>query len=116
MINENKTKYQSRKSSDLDLLLNGVKLQKVSTYKYLGMHVGFHNEKKQISYVKDICTARMKPLRVLSNYGNGVGVPILRSVYLSTVRSIIDYSAPILASYTEKDLRPLEVLQNQAMR
>ena len=116
VVNENKTKYQSRNANGLDFWLNGEKLQKVSSYKYLGMHIGFSKTMDQINYVKNICTARLKPLRVLSNFGNGVGIPILRSVYLSTVRSIIDYSAPILSSFSEKDLKPLEILQNEAMR
>ena len=37
-------------------------------------------------------------------------------VYLSTVRAIIDYAAPVLILYAERDLRSLEVLQNKAMR
>ena len=82
----------------------------------LGCILVFSNSNEQINYVKNICTARLKPLRVLSNFGTGVGVPILRSVYLSTVRSIIDYSAPILSTFSEKDLKPLETLQNEAMR
>ena len=81
------------------------------------MFVSFHNNvKDQIAHVKNVCTARLKPLKVLSNRANGVGVPVLRSVYLSTVRSIIDYSAPVLVNYSEKDLKPLEVLQNEGMR
>ena len=117
VINENKTKYQSRTPNAKEFWLNGIKLQKVSTYKYLGMLVSFHNNaKNQITCVKNICTARLKPLKVLANKGNGVGVPVLRTVYLSVVRSIIDYSAPVLVSYSEKDLRPLEVIQNEAMR
>ncbi|XP_066959236.1 uncharacterized protein [Macrobrachium rosenbergii] len=102
--------------SDETFWLNGVKLERVTSYKYLGMYIGFGKIRDQITYVKNICISRLKPLRVLSNYGNGVGIPILRSVYLSTIRSIIDYSAPILCCYTDKDLRPLELLQNEAMR
>ena len=97
--------------------LNEVKLQKVISYKYLGMFISCHNNvKEQIAYVNNICTARLKPLKVLSNRVNGVGVPVLRAAYLSPVRSIIDYSAPVLVTFLEKDLRPLEVLQNKGMR
>ena len=84
-INESKTKYQSRTMDGKEFWLNGIKLQKVSSYKYLGMHVSFNTKVlDQINYVKNICTARLKPLKVLSNYGKGVGVPVLRFVYLST--------------------------------
>ncbi|XP_066959103.1 uncharacterized protein [Macrobrachium rosenbergii] len=116
VVNEGKTKYQSKLTNGLDFWFNGEKLQKVQSYKYLGMYIGFSNTKEQINYVKNICIARLKPMRVLSNFGNGVGVPILRSVYLSTVRSIIDYSAPLLSSFSDRDLKPLETLQNEAIR
>ncbi|XP_068204845.1 uncharacterized protein [Palaemon carinicauda] len=116
VVNEIKTKYQSRIVSDEEFWLNGVKLERVTIYKYLGMYIGFGKIMDQITYVKNICTSRLKPLRVLSNRGNGVGIPILRSVYLATIRSIIDYSAPVLCSFSDKDLRPLELLQNEAMR
>ena len=117
VINETKTKYQSRAVNGKEFWMNGIRLEKVTSYKYLGMYVSFcNNVKDQIAHVKNICTARLKPLKVLSNRGNGVGVPVLRSIYLSTVRSIIDYSAPVLASYSEKNLRPLEVIQNEGMR
>ncbi|XP_068212642.1 uncharacterized protein [Palaemon carinicauda] len=116
VVNESKTKYQLRIVSDKEFWLNGVKLERVTIYKYLGMYIGFGKIMDQITYVKNICTSRLKPLRVLSNRGNGVGIPILRSVYLATIRSIIDYSAPVLCSFSDKDLRPLELLQNEAMR
>ena len=115
--NENKTKYQSGIVNGKEFWLNEVKLQKVISYKYLGMFISFHNNvKEQIAYVNNICTARLKPLEVLANRVNGVGVPVLRAVYLSTARSIIDYPAPVLVTFSEKDLRSLEVLQNKGMR
>ena len=117
VINENKTKYQSRIVNGKEFWLNEVKLQKVISYKYLGMFISFHNNvKEQIAYVNNICTTRLKPLKVLSNRVNDVGAPVLRAVYLSIVRSIIDYSATVLVTFSEKDLRSLEVLQNKGMR
>ena len=116
VINESKTKYQSRVVCNRDFSLNGQKIEKVSSYKYLGMYISFHNTKNEITYVKNICTARLKPLQVLANKGHGVGIPVLRTMYISTVRSIIDYAAPVLVHYSQKDLRPLEVVQNEAMR
>ena len=35
---------------------------------------------------------------------------------ISTIRSIIDYAAPVLVSLPQKSLQPLEVVQNDAMR
>lgn len=116
VINENKSKYQSRMMNGCDLKLNGIRLEKVQSYKYLGMYIGFNKYKDEIDHLKTICTARMNPLRVLANKGNGAGIPVLRMVYISTVRAVIDYAAPMLILYGENELKPLEILQNQAMR
>ena len=116
VINEGKTKYQSRCHTNNRLMLNGTKLEKVCTYKYLGMHIGYTQSHEEINYLKNICTARLNPLRVLANKGNGAGIPVLRMVYISTVRSIIDYAAPLLITYSENELKPLEIIQNKAMR
>ncbi|XP_066952515.1 uncharacterized protein [Macrobrachium rosenbergii] len=102
--------------SGCDLQLNGIKLEKVLSYKYLGMFIGFNRSNDEIDHLKTICTARLNPLRVLANKGNGAGIPVLRMVYISTVRAVIDYAAPMLILYAENELKPLEVLQNKAMR
>ncbi|MEL6606561.1 MAG: ribonuclease H family protein, partial [Cyanobacteria bacterium J06614_10] len=51
-----------------------------------------------------------------ANRGNGAGIPVLRMFYMTTVRSLIDYAAPLLVNYSESELKPLEVIQNKAMR
>ena len=97
-------------------MLNGQKLEKVTNYKYLGMSISFHPTQSAVNYVKNICEARLKPLKVLANNGCGAGIPVLRTMYISTIRSIIDYAAPVLVSLPQKSLHTLEVVQNEAMR
>ena len=117
IVNENKSKFQSRMiQSGCTFVLNGTELEKVSSYKYLGMYICFNKSIDEINHVRNVCTARLNPLRVLANKGNGAGIPVLRMVYISTIRSVIDYAAPLLISYAESELRPLEVIQNKAMR
>ena len=116
VINENKSKIQSCRISENDLSFNGIELERVNTYKYLGMYIGFYKSMDELNYVRNICVARLKPLQVLANRGNGAGIPVLRMVYISTVRSIIDYAAPVLICYSEKELKKLEIIQNRAMR
>ena len=36
--------------------------------------------------------------------------------YISTVRSLIDYAAPVLVCCSPSQLKPLELIQNEAMR
>ena len=38
------------------------------------------------------------------------------SYIISTIRSIIDYAAPVLVSLPQKGLQPLEVVENEDMR
>lgn len=116
VINENKCKYQIKSNVDQHLMINGQKLEKVNSYKYLGMYISFSKNSDEINYLRNVCLARLKPLQVLANKGNGAGIPVLRTVYISTVRSIIDYAAPLLINYSENELKPLEIIQNKAMR
>ena len=62
-------------------------------------------------YVKNICKARLKPLKILANNASGVvgTVPVLYygpCIYIiSTIRSIINYAAPVLVSFPQKSLQ-----------
>lgn len=48
--------------------------------------------------------------------GKGAGIPILRMVHLSIIRSIIDYAAPVPSFVGKGRLTKLEVIHNEAMR
>ena len=43
-------------------------------------------------------------------------MPVLRMVYISTVRSLLDYSAPVLSVIGAGRMAILEKIQNEAMR
>ena len=62
VINERKTKYQSRVMNSRGFMLNNVMIEKVSSYKYLGMHVSLSTTYDHISHVKNICLARLSHL------------------------------------------------------
>ena len=116
VINEGKTKYQSRRRGGRGVTINNKRIERVCVYKYLGMNIGYRNMQCEVDYVKNACMARLKPLRVLACKGLGVGIPILRLMYISTVRVIIDYASPVLITCTARQLQTLEVIQNEAMR
>ena len=75
VINEYKSKYQSRVMNGCDFELNGIKLEKVQSYRYLGMYIGFTRSADEFDHLKTIYT-RLNPLRVLANKGNGAGIPV----------------------------------------
>ena len=69
-----------------------------------------------MNYLTTQCKARMQPLRSLAWSGNGVGVPVLRCMYISTIRSVIEYASPILFCLDGGRSEKLERIQNEAMR
>ena len=117
VINETKTKFQALgRRVHHPPAINNTPIARVSSYKYLGAIVSFKKTVQTVNYVHTICLPRLAPLRVLANRGLGVGVPVLRMFYISVIRSIIDYAAPVLVQFSAAQLRPLELIQNEAMR
>ncbi|KAK4312706.1 hypothetical protein Pmani_015891 [Petrolisthes manimaculis] len=116
VINEAKTKFQSSLRVCRAPRINGVPITRVPTYKYLGVQISHKKCVQTVTHVRDICLPRLAPLRVLANSGRGVGIPILRMFYISVIRSLIDYAAIVLVQFSMTQLRPLELIQNEAMR
>lgn len=118
VINENKTKFHCRSISNQYLHINGKSLERVGTYKYLGVHVGYTAESREaeVCHLSTQCRARLQPLKTLAWSGSGVGVPLLRMLYISTIRSIVEYASPVLFCFDDGRFNTLEKMQNQAMR
>ena len=114
----NREKKVQSKVRGVSLSLEGQELERVDVYKYLGVYVGFGKQFKdaEVDYLLTLCRARLQPMRALAASGVGVGPEILRMMYISTVRSLIDYAAPILTQIGNGRTKKLEVLQNTAMR
>ena len=71
---------------------------------------------EQINKLLIACKCRLAPLRALSANGKGATPTVLRLMYISYIRSVIDYAAPYLASFPKTRIQKLEVLQNEALR
>ncbi|XP_066974195.1 uncharacterized protein [Macrobrachium rosenbergii] len=59
---------------------------------------------------------RLTPLKWLINYSAGVSIPVARTIYITLIRSVVDYLSPALCQLSRSTLQPLEKFQNQAMR
>lgn len=118
LINEEKTKFQCRAMSSKVLTLNNKHIERVRSYKYLGVYVGYTADSRdaELNHILMQSRTRMQPLRSLAWGGNGAGVPVLRSMCISTVRSVIDYASPVLFCLDEGRFGKLEKLQNESMR
>ncbi|MPC50159.1 hypothetical protein E2C01_043982 [Portunus trituberculatus] len=78
--------------------------------------MSYRKSLQAVYYVQDLCLPRLAPLRLLANRGLGAGIPVLRMLYISVKRSLIDYAAPVLMQFNATQLRPLELVQNETMR
>ena len=118
VINREKTKYQSSGKRVIPLIFNGGPIEKVDAYKYLGVYVGYgaKGREAEVNHLLTLGKVRLQPLRALSWSGTGAGPHVLRTVYISTIRSLIDYAAPALSIAGGGRLQKLEALQNRAMR
>ena len=72
--------------------------------------------KKHLNYIIQETKKRLNTLRALSSIRWGANRNLLRRVYLSFIRSRIEYGIAIYGNLCQSDLRKLEVLQNQALR
>jgi len=125
VINPVKTKYISR-SNKLSYIpsLGGQVIAKTDTYKYLGVmvsapHLMSRNSRftrEIVQNIRECCLERLRPLQYISNRYVGASLRVLRLMYISLVRSTIDYASPVLSMLPQNVLRPLEILQNKAMR
>lgn len=118
ILNENKTKFQCRAKGNKTLAINGSEIGRIHSYKYLSMYVGYTAEAREaeVNFLSAQCKARMQSLRPLAWSSQGVGVPVLRMIYVSTARSIIEYASPVLFCLNEGMLEKSERIQNEAMQ
>ncbi|XP_068246583.1 uncharacterized protein [Palaemon carinicauda] len=70
----------------------------------------------EVTKLKLKCQSRLALLRKVARGSVGSSVPVLRTLYISVIRSIIDYSASNLITLSRQKRQSLEVLQNEAMR
>ena len=117
VINENKNKFMCR-SKGKHVLINGKAIERVKSYKYLGVYVGYTAESKEaeVNHLTTQNRSRLRPIKALAWSGRGVGMPILRMLYLSIIRSLIEYACPVLSCFDGNRITKLERLQNEAMR
>ena len=74
------------------------------------------NPDNYVNNLKKRLIDRLKPLRVLTSGTRGVSIPLARSFYIMYIRSLLDYHAIHLSLLPTASLKPLEKVQNMAMR
>ena len=59
---------------------------------------------------------RFIPVKWLANNVRGVSIPVLKTIYILFLRSVIDYLSPALCQLSRTALQPLDRFQNRVMR
>ena len=104
-------------NADPDLKLYGVFIPVVNEFKFLGLI--FDNKltfKQHISYPKDKYFKALNLLRVIARKDWGADCATLLKLYLSHVRSKLDYGCVVYGSARKAVLESLDRVQNAALR
>ncbi|MPC78118.1 putative RNA-directed DNA polymerase from transposon BS [Portunus trituberculatus] len=99
------------------LRVQGVELTWTNSYQYLRVWVD-----KRLSFtahaacLRERTQARLNVMRAMTRPTAGATFSVLRLYYVQAVRSLVDYSAPILVALSPNQQERFEVVQNTAMR
>ena len=99
---------------ELCIKINGKKLEKCVTYKYLG--VIFDKNLSWQPHIEYICGKISKACGALSKIRHSVDIETLKSVYYGLVHSYLRYGVIAWGNATEKVLQPLNSLLNRIVR
>jgi len=122
VLNHSKSTFQvftrCRTIPPIELYVENRAIVNVQQQKLLGVildspKLNFHHH---FSYLKVECTKRVNTIRTLSSTKWGASKKLLRQVYVSFVRSKMEYGGVIFGETSEKNCRKLEVVQNSALR
>jgi len=99
------------------LLLNGTPVPVVEETKFLGVifdrNLSFI---PNIKHLQDKCTKAQNPLRVLAHTSWGADQETLLHLYISVIRSKLDYGCTVYGSARSSYLQMLDPIQNHALR
>lgn len=99
------------------IYLNNCRLPAVEQIKYLGVIFdGRLTWKPHIDFLRKECTKRINLLKVLAHQDWGSDTEMLLKIYRSTIRSLIDYGSVAYSSAKPTVLKPLDTIQNTALR
>ena len=104
--------------SYISLGINNFLIKNTRVHKVLGVYLDSPkmNFNEHIQYLKTECNKRINILRSLTGVKWGSTKKLLRRVYISFIRSKMEYASSIYGELSQKNLITLEVLQNKALR
>ena len=101
----------------LDIKLRGCNINKSENPMFLGIRYDKHlSFKNQLEYLKESCLKRVNVLKVLANRNWGLSVRTLTQVYISLIRSLLEYSSIIYPCISATNLSLLEKVQFKCLK
>lgn len=101
----------------IEINLNGINLPVVDCVKYLGLWMDCSLRwGKHLNEIVEKTHKFVNVFKVLSGSSWGVSQKHLRRLYISVIRSRLDYASFLYNNSTKKYLNKLDVIQNQCMR
>jgi hypothetical protein len=106
-----------RDQESLDLFLFEKKLSLIENPTFLGIRfdktLSFRN---QISYLQESCLNRLNFLKVVSKRNYGLSLNTLNQLYVSLIRSVLEYSAILFPIMSQSAFNKLNSIQNKAVK
>ena len=84
---------------------------------FLGIRFDRHlTFKNQIQYLQDACINRLNFLKIISKRSFGLKIETLNNIYISIIRSILEYSALITCNLAKSNFKKLLNIQSKAIK
>ena len=84
---------------------------------FLGIRFDRHlTFKNQINYLQDTCINRLNFLKIISKRSFGLKTETLNYVYISIIRSVLEYSSLISCNLAKSNLKKILTIQSKAIK
>ena len=119
-VSELKTKclffHTNSRKPHFNLNINNLPIEWVPNYKYLGVYLDVTlSFIKHATHVASKAQKRIDAMKVMSSL-SGVDMSVLKQVYITTVRPILEYGSQVLSIASKKALTIIKVSHNKALR
>ena len=105
------------KDPQTHLHVHHTRVEWVREHQYLGLWLDKGLKfSRQVIYLTERMNNRHSMMRAMTGPRVGASPAVLRLFYIHAIRPLVDYSAPVLITISNKLRRKLEVAQNKALR
>ena len=100
-----------------ELWLNGLKIESAEEVRFLGLRIDKRMSfKYQVDYLKKACSERLNILKIISHKSWHLNEKILKEIYHSLVRSLLEYTSFIYQMLIDDLKKKVDSIQNRALR